>query len=39
MAFLFSAYKMIRVLRTVVRVVRFVATGIALGVAAKRYIS
>lgn len=39
MSFLFSAYKILRALRTVVRVVKFVATGIALGVAAKRYIS
>ena len=37
MAFLFSAYKLLRTLRTVVRVVKFVATGISLGVAARRY--
>lgn len=39
MSFLFSAYKFLRVLRTIVRVVKFVATGVALSVAAKRYIA
>jgi len=37
MSFLFSAYKLLRALRTIVRVVKFVATGISLGVAARRY--
>jgi hypothetical protein len=37
MGFLFSAYKLLRMLRTIVRVVKFVATGLSLGMAARRY--